>query len=98
MPELLDIGETIKRLRREAGVTREQLAALSDVSRARIEALENQRAPDMGYNAVCRLLRALGQDLVLTTFNRGRPTADDLRRENEAIEATRRRRATKLER
>jgi transcriptional regulator with XRE-family HTH domain len=98
MLDLLDIGQTIKRLRREAGITREQLAVLSDVSRARIEALENQRAPDMGYNAVSRLLRALGHDLMLTTFNRGRPTADDLRRENEEIEAARRRRPTKLER
>lgn len=76
-------------------MTRDQLAALSNVSRARIEALENQRTPDMGYNSVCRLLLALGQDLVLTTFNHGRPTADDLRRENEEIEAAQRRQSAK---
>jgi transcriptional regulator with XRE-family HTH domain len=84
MLELLDIGELIKRARRDANMTRVHLATLSGVSRARIEALENQRVPEMGYNSVLRLLRVLGLDLAVTTFNRGRPTADDLRRENEA--------------
>lgn len=84
MMDLPDIGEMIKRARREAKMTRDHLATLSGVSRARIEALENQRVPEMGYNSVLRLLRVLGLDLAVTTFNRGRPTADDLRRENEA--------------
>jgi transcriptional regulator with XRE-family HTH domain len=84
MMDLPDIGEMIKRARREAKMTRDHLATLSGVSRARIEALENQRVPEMGYNAVLRILRVLGLDLAVTTFNRGRPTADDLRRENEA--------------
>jgi transcriptional regulator with XRE-family HTH domain len=84
MLDLPDIGELIKRARRDASMTRDHLASLSGVSRARIEALENQRVPEMGYNCVLRLLRVLGLDLAVTTFNRGRPTADDLRRENEA--------------
>jgi transcriptional regulator with XRE-family HTH domain len=84
MLDLPDIGELIKRARRDANLTRDHLSSLSGVSRARIEALENQRVPEMGYNSILRLLRVLGLDLAVTTFNRGRPTADDLRRENEA--------------
>lgn len=95
MADLLDIAATIKNLRRAAGLTRDELADRSGVSRTRIEALENERAPEMGYNAIYRLLRALGQDLVVTTFNRGRPTADDLRRENAEMEALNRRRSVK---
>jgi transcriptional regulator with XRE-family HTH domain len=84
VPYLPEIGELIKRARRNANMTRDHLATLSGVSRARIEALENQRAPEMGYNSVLTLLRVLGLDLAVTTFNRGRLTADDLRRENDA--------------
>jgi len=84
MPDLPEIGILIKRARRDANMTRDHLATLSGVSRARIEALENQRVPETGYNSVLTLLRVLGLDLAVTTFNRGRPTADDLRRENEA--------------
>jgi transcriptional regulator with XRE-family HTH domain len=85
MADLLEIGERIRRLRKEAGMTRERLAALSGVSRSRIEALENERAPEMGYSAIHQLLRALGQDLAVVTFNRRRPTLDDLQRENEVL-------------
>jgi transcriptional regulator with XRE-family HTH domain len=91
MAELLDIAATVKQLRTAAGLSREELAQRSGVSRARIEALENERAPEMGYTSVHRLLRALGQDLVITTFNRGRPTAEDIRRENELMEAMKQR-------
>jgi transcriptional regulator with XRE-family HTH domain len=87
MIDLPDMGDIVKRARREAKMTRDHLAMLSGVSRARIEALENQRVPEMGYNAVLRLLRVLGLDLTVTNFNRGRPTADDLRRVNEAEQA-----------
>ena len=85
MTDLLEVGAKVKALRRERGLTRDQLAARARVSRARIEALENERAPEMGFNAVHRLLRVLGQDLVITTFNRKRPTYEDLVRENEQM-------------
>lgn len=83
MTDLLEIGAQVKTLRRQRGLTRDELATRARVSRARIEALENERAAEMGFNAINRILRVLGQDLVLTTFNRKRPTYDDLKREND---------------
>lgn len=81
MTDLLQIGEAIKRERKARKLTRDALAKMARVSRARIEAVENQRAPDIGFKKLLRLLNALGLDLRLTAYNRGRPTLDDLRAE-----------------
>jgi hypothetical protein len=56
---------------RGANMTRDHLATLAGLSRARIEALENKRVPEMGCSAVLRLLRVLSLDLAVITFNRG---------------------------
>jgi len=38
---LLELGETVKRLRKESGLTQEELAKKADISRATLSKLEN---------------------------------------------------------
>jgi transcriptional regulator with XRE-family HTH domain len=76
--DIIDIGRAVLKRRKDLGQTREDLAARSGVSRARIEALENERAPEIGFQNVRKILNALGLDLRLTELNRRRPTLEDL--------------------
>ena len=83
MLDLIDIGERVREARKSLGWSQSELVGRSRVSRARIDALENGRAPDFGVKRLVRVLNALGLDLRVTTLNRNRPTLDDLREENE---------------
>ncbi len=83
MPDLIELGEQIKETRRALKLTREELAKRAGVSRARIEALENKRASDIGYKNLLRILHAIGLDLRVTSLNLKRPTLEDLRAEEE---------------
>jgi transcriptional regulator with XRE-family HTH domain len=82
MTDLTELGQAVRRRRVELGLTRERLAEASGVSRARIEALENERAVEMGFQNLMRVINAVGLDLRLTELNRSRPTLEDLRKEN----------------
>jgi transcriptional regulator with XRE-family HTH domain len=84
MTDLSEIGERVKQERRSLKLTRDELAKRAGVSRARIEALENLRASDIGFKNLLRLMNAIGLDLRITTLNQGRPTLDDLVEEEEA--------------
>ena len=79
--DLIELGEQIKQARRAARLSQSELAERAGVSRARIDAIENGRAPEAGLKLTLRMLRALGLDLRVTTHNDGRPTLEDLRRE-----------------
>lgn len=81
MTDLVEIGQAVRKRRAERGQTREVLAAHSGVSRARIEALENERLAEIGFQNLTRILNALGLDLRLTELNRRRPTLEDLLKE-----------------
>jgi transcriptional regulator with XRE-family HTH domain len=78
MPDLSDLGQQIKHARKDLKMTRDELAARAGVSRARIEALENLRAPEIGFKNLIRIMNAVGLDLRVTTLNRRRPTLDEL--------------------
>ena len=78
MVDLTELGERIKQARKHLKLTREQLATKARVSRARIEALENLRAPDIGFKNLLRIMNALGLDFRITTLNQRRPTLEDL--------------------
>lgn len=82
MTDLVELGQAVRQRRTELGLSREQLAAAAGVSRARIEALENARAVEMGFQNLMQILNALGLDLRLTELNRQRPTLEDLQKEN----------------
>ena len=78
MIDLSELGEKVKQERKALRLTRDQLAAKAGVSRARIEALENLRAADIGFKNLLRIMNAVGLDLRITTFNQRRPTLEDL--------------------
>lgn len=82
--DLLDIGQRVRKRRLELGLTQNALAQQARTSRARVDALENGRAPDIGFKRLQAIMNALGMDLRPTELNVGRPTLDDLVRENEA--------------
>lgn len=84
MLDLESTGQSIRAARREKGLTQSALGSLAGVSRAQIERLENGRAAEMGFGLILRLIRAVGLDITLQTYNRGRPTLDDLIAEDEA--------------
>jgi transcriptional regulator with XRE-family HTH domain len=80
--DLVELGGRIKAARKTKGWSQTQLAQASDVSRARLEALENARLAEIGFKHLLRILNALDLDLRLTQLNRGRPTLEDLTAED----------------
>jgi transcriptional regulator with XRE-family HTH domain len=76
--DLIELGEQVKATRKAMGWSQAELAQKSGVSRARIEALENARAADIGFKKLLRILNSLGLDLRTTQLNRNRPTLEDL--------------------
>ena len=87
--DLIELGERIKATRKTKGWSQTRLAQAAGVSRARLEALENGRIAEIGVKHLLRILNALGLDLRLTEFNRGRPTLEDLAAEEARTNAPR---------
>ncbi len=84
--DITELGEQIRDARHAARLSQSELAKRAGVSRARIDAIENGRAPDAGLRLTLRMLRALGLDLRLTTYNDRRPTLEDLRKDQAVSE------------
>ena len=80
MNDLAEVAVRIRTQRRALGLTQHELANKARVSRA-IAELESGRLPELGFKKLVRILRAVELDLRLTTFNRRRPTLEDLVRE-----------------
>ena len=78
MTNLIQIGREIKQARAAKGWTQQALAQKSGTSRARIDALENARAPDIGFKRLLRIMNALDLDLRSTELNLGRPTLEQM--------------------
>lgn len=83
MLDLTDIGARVRATRKARRLTQSALGASAGVSRAQIDRLENGRLADIRFSALARLLAVLGLELRLTDANRGRPTLEDLAREEE---------------
>jgi len=60
---LSEIGQRIREQRRALGLTQEQLAKLSELSRTTINQMENGTLVDLGYAKLSHLLAVLGLDL-----------------------------------
>jgi transcriptional regulator with XRE-family HTH domain len=87
--DLIELGNLIKATRKQKGLSQKDLAERSGVSRARIEALENGRIAEIGFKHLLRLMNALGLDLRVTQLNSGRPTLEDLTKEEAETNAPR---------
>jgi transcriptional regulator with XRE-family HTH domain len=81
--DLTEIGKRIRSERKQRGWTQARLATAANVSRARIDAIENGRASDFGVRGLIQMLRALNLELNIGPENRGRPTLEDLTEELE---------------
>jgi transcriptional regulator with XRE-family HTH domain len=60
---LSEIGQKIREQRLSLGLTQEQLAKLSELSRTTINQMENGTLVDLGYAKLSNLLSVLGLDL-----------------------------------
>ncbi len=87
--DLVELGQRIKATRKAKGWSQNRLAQASNVSRARLEALENARIAEIGFKHLLRILNALDLDLRITDFNRGRPTLEEIVAEEVRQDASR---------
>ena len=83
MIDLGNIGQAVKKRRKELGLSQHDLAKLAKVARNRIAPLETERLPEIGFTTLLKILHAIGLDLRVTTLNRQRPTLEDLRADTE---------------
>ncbi|MNJ37530.1 HTH-type transcriptional regulator SinR [compost metagenome] len=75
------IGKTIKKLRKEKGLSQAELASQLGMSRSTISSIENNTIPEIGIRKVEAILTLLGHTLVAAPLRR-RPTLDDLKETN----------------
>ena len=77
---LAELGPLLKRARREARLSQQQLAQPLGMSRATISAIEGGRCDEIGFAKLAALLEVVGLEVVVAP-RKGRPTIDDLRAE-----------------
>jgi transcriptional regulator with XRE-family HTH domain len=82
MMDLEGLGKSIAERRKLARLTQTQLALRACVGRATITALETGVQRELGFNKIMAILNVLKLDLKMTEANLGRPTLEDLQREN----------------
>lgn len=78
MLPLSALTEQLVARRKAIGLTQTALAKQAKVSRSTIDALENGRIGELGYNKITNILAALGLELSLRESTPRRPTLDDL--------------------
>ena len=66
---LLELGETIRRLRREAGLTQEEMAEKAGISRPTLSRLEQGRYANVSVRALFIILDILDYEIELTVKN-----------------------------
>lgn len=76
--DLISIGHQIASRRKDMKLSQAELARKAGISRATLDALENQRAGELGFSKVNRLLAALGLELIVQPASSRRPTLDEL--------------------
>lgn len=81
--DIIDLGERVKEARRAKRMTQARLAEIVGISRTRVIAFELGYAPELSFRSVLLMLNAVDLDLRLGAYNHGRPTLEDLRREQE---------------
>ena len=66
---LLDLGERIRTLRKERGMTQAELAEKSGISRATLSKLENGLIAQISVVTLAEILNALGYEIDITPLN-----------------------------
>lgn len=66
---LLELGETIRRLRRETGLTQEEVAEKAGISRPTLSRLEQGRFANVSVRALFIILDILDYEIELTVKN-----------------------------
>lgn len=92
MLTLSSIGELIAQRRKAHGLSQGALATRAGIGRTTLAALENGRLGELGFSKIIKLLTALGLELSLKESVSGRPTFDDLMREENDDQSPDRRR------
>jgi len=82
MEDLTKIGAGVSARRRALRLTQAALAQKAHVSRATLDALENNRLGEIGISRLSRILAVLGLELKLQDARLRRPTLDELREED----------------
>ena len=76
--DFLELGQRIRALRREQGISQQQLAEHLQISRVTLNSLETGRAGDVGVRKVIKVLDYLGYELAIREKSPF-PTLDELR-------------------
>jgi len=66
---LLELGDNVKCLRKERGITQEQLAGMSNISRATLSKLENGNIAQVSIVTLNDILNHLGYELDMKVLN-----------------------------
>jgi transcriptional regulator with XRE-family HTH domain len=82
MLDIANIGLLIAAKRHKKGLTQIDLAKKTGLSRATLNALENGRLSELGFNKIVRILAALDCDMQVANVLAKRPTLEDLMTEN----------------
>ncbi len=77
MTMLANVAELLKQVRREAGLSQEELASRAGVARTTVARMETLAKGDMSVSALVRLLDAAGYDLKAVKHGHAR-TLDDI--------------------
>jgi transcriptional regulator with XRE-family HTH domain len=75
------LAEQIASKRKSLGLSQAALAKKADVGHSTLDALENNRLGELGFNRITRILSALGMELNLQASSSRRPTLDELMEE-----------------
>ena len=66
---LLELGETIRRLRREKGLTQEETAGKAGISRPTLSRMEQGRFASVSVRSLCIILNMLGYEIEICAKN-----------------------------
>jgi transcriptional regulator with XRE-family HTH domain len=78
MTMLANVAEMLKQVRREAGLSQEELASRAGVARSTVARMETLAKGDMSVSILVRLLEAAGYDLKAVKLGHARTLEDIL--------------------
>lgn len=84
MTTLFEVAELLRRARREARLSQDELARRAGVARTTVARMENLAKGDMSVSALVRLLEAAGYDLKLVQTGHVRTVEDILAEQRQA--------------